>query len=175
MPLAPRLFVQPVATCARKTPRRAKLWCKGTRGASGKSWDGNPVQRQKKSPEKEPRPRDTDKETQTKRRAFRLEKKPGWATEETLGRNPKDIKTLGWNQAKRQEEEHKQEPKDRKKAGKENKAKRQEEKNQTGTRRGRKKPWKGTRLDDKEKTLEKEPKDEKKKTKKKQAGNGTRP
>ena len=56
------------------------------------------------------RQRDTDKETQTKRRAFRLEKKPGWATEETLGRNPKDIKTLGWDQA-RQQKKPRQKPK----------------------------------------------------------------
>ena len=42
-----------------------------------------------------------------------------------------------------------------------NQAKRQEEKNKQEPRRGRKNPWEGTRLDEKEKNLEKEPKDEK--------------
>ena len=58
-----------------------------------------------------------DPETQTKRRAFRLEKKPGWATEETLGRNPKDIKTLGWDQARQQKKPRQKKPRQKPKAG----------------------------------------------------------
>ena len=85
----------------------------------------------------------------------------------------KDIKTRGWNQT-RQKKKTSRRPKDGLLGRGGDQAKRHEEKNRQKPRRQRKTPGKELGWTKKKKPG-KGPKGRKKKTKKKQAGNGTRP